>query len=133
VIVELIKATYIGAVVTSFMRDAQNGETLILVDLHSELPFGTNKKYYKMEGVVFAVKDQVEIDEMLQQEAAAALAKTTRAGEIEAAREVSGLGGVTISQAKAYIDTTLDGATDLLTLREATRKILKKMIPYILG
>lgn len=49
----LIKATYIGTEVTSFARDAQGDETLIWVDLDTDVTNGIDNRYYKMVGTVF--------------------------------------------------------------------------------
>lgn len=61
-----------------------------------------------------------------------ALAEGARVSGITTARETSGLKKITIEQAENWIDIQLDAATTVVQLREATRKILKKMVPHIL-
>lgn len=55
-----------------------------------------------------------------------------RNDEIEVAKETAGLKSVSIVQANSWVDAQLNGASTVEELKLATRKVLKKMIPYML-
>lgn len=65
-------------------------------------------------------------------EQAIRVAAALRTSEIEDAQVAAGLKEVSVNQAEDWIDGQLDGATTIAQLRETTRTILKKMVPYIL-
>ena len=59
-------------------------------------------------------------------------AESLRQEGIEAGKMASGLKEISIDQANTYIDNQLDDATTIAQLREATKVVLKKMIPFLL-
>ena len=48
------------------------------------------------------------------------------------AKDNSGLKNITIEQAENFIDNQFDGATTIAAVREATKIVLKKMLPFII-
>lgn len=64
---------------------------------------------------------------------AEAIAEAQRHIEIDEAKEASGLRHITVAQANAFIDNQLNDATTILGLRSATKRILKKMVPFLIN
>jgi len=58
--------------------------------------------------------------------------EAVRLSAIEEGKKNSGFRKITVEQGHDFIDKRLDRATNLQELREETRKILKKMIPYLI-
>lgn len=67
-----------------------------------------------------------------QAEIDAQAAIDARRAEIETEKATSGLREVTVTEAFNYIDTQLDNATTAAQTKEAIRRILKRMVPYLL-
>lgn len=60
------------------------------------------------------------------------LEESKRSEEKEYAKDASGLKDISVDKALNIIDNMYDEATTLDEVKEATRRILKKMIPFIL-
>ena len=59
-------------------------------------------------------------------------AENLRVSEINAEQSGGGLKNVTVSQAKSYIDSQIDGASSISEVKTAIKSILKKMVVHII-
>jgi hypothetical protein len=122
--------TYTGSKVTGFRR-ALKGESEGTCT-KEQRKWGLHLSYYTVvDGVLtpLSPEDKTTLDAA---EISKKLEKSNRVADIEDAKLVSELKSATIGQAESFIDGQLDGATTVAALREATKAVLKKMMPYVL-
>lgn len=86
--------------------------------------------WYKVVGGNVVLRDNWEAIQSAKQSALTAVQQ--RLEDIATAQENSGLNEVTPLQAINYIDGQLDAATSVAETKEALRRILKRMVPYLL-
>ena len=99
----------------------------------SDMIRGKTKAFYKVVDGVFTVKTQTEVDAIIAQREADAQARAERWAGIESAQGTSGLKQYTVEQVSDYLDNRMAAMVDLDTVKVELRKILDKMVPYLLG
>jgi len=144
-----MKYVHINEVVTGLNRGADGGEAEGTIT-PQQLVWGMDNEMYSVIGDVFTAKTQFEVDAILTAREDEQNTRLLRLEAIQAARIISNLDSVTIEQATAYIlaqlDTTALDATGAAITDPATlaslvemrnlivknRKVLLKMVPYLL-
>lgn len=118
--------------VTGINRDAEGSETQGECAIQI-LTHGIDFEFYDCVGGVIVPKELSVVNGIIAQREADALAEDERVVEIDLARGTSGLRQYTMEQVDTYLDARFAAMTDLDSVKTEMRKIIDKMVPYLLG
>jgi len=99
----------------------------------ADLTWGKDNDFYTVVGGVFTPKTLAEVDAIKAQRTADAQAEADRKDGISTAQGTSGLKQYTVEQVSDYLDNRMAAMVDLDSVKVELRKILDKMVPYLLG
>lgn len=74
----------------------------------------------------------IELSEEILQQMADRIAELERINDVEAAQELHGLKSYTVALAEFWVTNKIDSAETVSEVKEATKEILLKMVPYLL-
>ena len=118
--------------VSGFGRDAGAGEQDGTTEL-GLLIYSKDNDFYEVVDGVFTAKTLAEVDAIKAQREADAQTEADRKDGIETAQGTSGLKQYTVEQVSDYLDNRFAAMVDLDSVKVELRKILDKMVPYLLG
>ena len=118
--------------VTGINRRAEAGESEIEIN-SSELIWGMRSAFYTVSGGMLYPKEQSAVAAIIAQYEADAAAEVARVADIDSAQSTSGIKQYTIEQINTYLDNRFDAITDLDSAKVELRKIIDKMVPYLMG
>ena len=118
--------------VLGMARGILDGDSFVEITT-ANLTWGKDNDFYTVVDGVFTAKTLAEVDAIKAQRTADAQAEADRKDGISTAQGTSGLKQYTVEQVSDYLDNRFAAMVDLDSVKVELRKILDKMVPYLLG
>ena len=118
--------------VLGIARGILDGDSFVEITT-ANLTWEKDNDFYTVVDGVFTAKTLAEVDAIKAQRTADAQAEADRKDGISTAQGTSGLKQYTVEQVSDYLDNRMAAMVDLDSVKVELRKILDKMVPYLLG